>query len=139
MLRECQLKIDRQKVTLKLDIDRSTPSIHADFLEIEQIFTNLVANALYEMPEGGTLTLFLRSDEDNIYAGVSDTGPGIPKDNISRIFDPFFTTKEKGTGFGLSVVLRIIKSYGGKIKVENLTDSGARFLIELPLFPQSVH
>ncbi|WP_321371910.1 response regulator [uncultured Desulfuromusa sp.] len=139
VLRECQLKIDRQKVTLKLDIDRSTPSIHADFLEIEQIFTNLVANALYEMPEGGTLTLFLRSDEDNIYAGVSDTGPGIPKDNISRIFDPFFTTKEKGTGFGLSVVLRIIKSYGGKIKVENLPDSGAGFLIELPLFPQSVH
>jgi len=139
VLDETQLRIDRQGVALELNIDRKTPLIHADSLEIEQIFTNLIGNALYEMPDGGTLTLSLRSDAEKLYAMVSDSGSGIPNENITRIFDPFFTTKEKGTGFGLSVVLRIVQSCGGKIHVDSPLGSGARFLIELPLFPQSVH
>jgi len=139
VLGESQLRIDRQGVALDLNIDRTAPLIYADPLEIEQIFTNLIGNALYEIPDGGTLTLSLRSDAEKIYAMVSDSGSGIPNENITRIFDPFFTTKEKGTGFGLSVVLRIVQSCGGKIHVDSPLGSGACFLIELPLFPQSVH
>lgn len=139
VLRECQVQIEKQRVTLSLDIDRTTPHIQSDCLEIEQIFTNLISNALYEMADGGILSLSLRSDAEKMYAVVSDTGSGIPNENISRIFDPFFTTKQKGTGFGLSVVLRIVQSCGGKIHVESPPGSGASFLIELPLLPQSVH
>ncbi|SEA46901.1 response regulator receiver sensor signal transduction histidine kinase [Desulfuromusa kysingii] len=139
VLSECQLKIDKQKVVVELDVNQKLPEFYADFLEMEQIFTNLITNALYEMPDGGTLTISLQADAENIYARVSDTGSGIPDENIMRIFDPFFTTKKKGTGFGLSVVLRIVNSYGGKIHVENLPDSGVCFFIELPLFPQLVH
>ena len=139
VLRECQVQIEKQRVTLNLDIDRNTPHIQSDCLEIEQIFTNLISNALYEMAEGGTLSLSLRFDAEKMYAVVSDTGSGIPNENISRIFDPFFTTKQKGTGFGLSVVLRIVQSCGGKIHVESPPGAGASFLIELPLLPQSVH
>lgn len=139
VLRECQVQIEKQRVTLNLDIDRTTPHIQSDCLEMEQIFTNLISNALYEMAEGGTLSLSLRFDAEKMYAVVSDTGSGIPNENISRIFDPFFTTKQKGTGFGLSVVLRIVQSCGGKIHVESPPGSGASFLIELPLLPQSVH
>ena len=139
VLRECQVQIEKQGVTLNLDIDATTPHIQSDCLEIEQIFTNLISNALYEMANGGTLSLSLRSDAEKMYAVVSDTGSGIPHENISRIFDPFFTTKQKGTGFGLSVVLRIVQSCGGKIQVESPPGSGASFSIELPLVPPSVH
>ena len=139
VLRECQVQIEKQGVTLNLDIDATTPHIQSDCLEIEQIFTNLISNALYEMANGGTLSLSLRSDAETMYAVVSDTGSGIPHENISRIFDPFFTTKQKGTGFGLSVVLRIVQSCGGKIQVESPPGSGASFSIELPLVPPSVH
>jgi hypothetical protein len=64
---------------------------------------------------------------------VSDTGGGIPAENLAKIFDPFFTTKEKGTGFGLSVVLRIVKTYGGTIQVESQPGAGSRFTVCLPL------
>ncbi|MDX2480463.1 MAG: HAMP domain-containing sensor histidine kinase, partial [Desulfuromusa sp.] len=70
---------------------------------------------------------------------VKDTGTGISIQNLGKIFDPFFTTKEKGTGFGLSVALQVVKSCGGKIHVDSSPGAGACFSIELPLFPDSVH
>ena len=63
---------------------------------------------------------------------ISDTGRGIPKEHLSQIFDPFFTTKEKGTGFGLSVVLRIVRGYGGLIKAESEVGRGTTFIVKLP-------
>jgi len=126
-------RIDQQKISLNLDIDRSTPSLAADLLEIEQVFTNLIGNALFEMTTGGTLTVLLRHDVEKLQVTVADTGSGIAPENIEHIFDPFFTTKEKGTGFGLSVVMRIVNSLGGKIVVTSPPGSGACFLLELPL------
>jgi signal transduction histidine kinase len=67
---------------------------------------------------------------------VKDTGPGIPREEQGRIFDPFFTTKETGTGLGLSVVLRIVRNYGGRIEVESDGMSGTSFSVHLPLFEQ---
>jgi hypothetical protein len=64
---------------------------------------------------------------------ISDTGGGIPEGNLSKIFDPFFTTKARGTGFGLSVVLRIIKTYGGRITVDSVEGEGTTFHLRLPL------
>ncbi|MFK5926163.1 MAG: response regulator [Desulfuromusa sp.] len=139
ILDDYQIRINRQRIDLELNIDRNAPLIKADPLEIEQIFTNLIGNALYEMPRGGTLTILLQADVEKLSVKVADTGSGIPNENISRIFDPFFTTKEKGTGFGLSVVLRIVKGCGGKIHVDSFPGAGACFTIELPLFPDSVH
>ncbi|MCW8859202.1 MAG: response regulator [Deltaproteobacteria bacterium] len=131
--------IKAQQVELVLDLESPVPSIQADMLEMEQIFTNLISNALHEMPDGGRLEISLRSDAERLFVMISDSGPGIPQENIQRVFDPFFTTKEKGTGFGLSVVLRIINSCGGKIKVESTPGQGASFLLELPLLPESIH
>lgn len=131
--------LEAQKIELVLDIDQNAPFLQADPLEIEQIFTNLIGNALHEMPDGGCLGVSLISDAEKLQVKISDTGSGIPQENIQRIFDPFFTTREKGTGFGLSVVLRIVKNCGGKIWVENQSDRGACFFIELPLLPDSVH
>ncbi len=139
VLKNYQVQIDAQQVEVATSIDRNPPMIQADPVEIEQIFTNLIGNALFEMPAGGRLTITLRSDAEKLSVKVSDTGRGIPSENISRVFDPFFTTKEKGTGFGLSVVLRIVNGCGGKVKAESVAGEGASFLIEIPLLPASVH
>ena len=139
VLGDYQTRISKQQIELKLNINRKVPLIRFDALEVEKIFTNLIGNALYEMPEGGTLAIALQADVEKIIIMISDTGPGIPTENIPRIFDPFFTTKEKGTGFGLSVVLRVVNNLGGRITVDSPPDAGACFLIELPLLPGSVH
>jgi signal transduction histidine kinase len=131
--------LESQNIELILELDQNVPLFKAIPHEIEQIFTNLIGNALYEMPDGGSLGLILESDAEKIKIIISDTGSGIPQENIQRIFDPFFTTRKKGTGFGLSVVLRIVNSCGGKIWVETQPDKGARFFIELPLLPDSIH
>jgi len=126
-----QLRV--QGVTLVKDVSNSTPSILADSDELGQVFSNLFANALFEMSDGGVLTVSLCHDEKNVQIVVGDTGGGIPEEHLNMIFDPFFTTKERGTGFGLSVVLRIVKTYGGRIAVDSRSGEGTTFRISLPL------
>jgi signal transduction histidine kinase len=122
-----------QKVALQIELLKDTPSILADADELGQIFSNLFSNALFEMKQGGTLTVSLTHDDKDALVTVSDTGGGIPADHLNEIFDPFFTTKERGTGFGLSVVLRIVKTYAGRINVESEEGRGTTFQIWLPL------
>ncbi len=125
-------QINAQGVVLRTDLQEKTPSILADADELGQVFSNLFANALFEMKEGGTLSVTLESDDHDVLVTVSDTGGGIPEEHLNNIFDPFFTTKERGTGFGLSVVLRIVKTYAGRINV--ISDvRGTTFQIRLPL------
>lgn len=126
--------VDAQSVQLVLDLQDRIPQLEADPVEMEQIFTNLIGNALYEMPNGGRLQVSLSSDDEKITIKVADSGQGIPQENFQRIFDPFFTTRSKGTGFGLSVVLRIVNSCGGQIRVASAPGEGAEFTVELP-FP----
>ena len=85
------------------------------------------------MKQGGTLSVTLVHDDKDVVVTVSDTGGGILEDHLNEIFDPFFTTKERGTGFGLSVVLRIVKTYSGRINVESEPGKGTTFQIWLPL------
>ena len=121
-----------QDVALQTELGEKTPSILADADELGQIFSNLFANALFEMKAGGTLSVTLESDNKEALITVSDTGGGIPEEHLNNIFDPFFTTKDRGTGFGLSVVLRIVKTYAGRINVES-NSQGTSFQIWLPL------
>ena len=121
------------KIRLERDFARLPPPMQADATEIEQIFTNLFLNAIYEMADTGTLRVQLDHDEHNIYVRVADTGKGIQKEHMVNIFDPFFTTKNTGTGLGLSVVLRIVKNYKGTIAVEKTDHTGTTFLIRLPI------
>jgi len=126
-------QIEVKKVRVERLYHRIPPAIPADASEIEQIFTNLFLNALHEMPDNGTLGVELDHDDHEITIRVSDTGPGIPVENLPNIFDPFFTTKSSGTGMGLAVVLRIVKTYKGKIEVEKTGETGTTFRIRLPL------
>lgn len=120
-------------VTLNKNFATVPPPILADGKELEQVFNNILANALYEMQQGGTLDFELRHDDQAIHVTISDTGAGIPEEHLHHIFDPFYTTKSKGTGCGLSVVLRIVKTYGGRIWVESVPGQGTTFHVQLPL------
>jgi len=125
-------QIQAQNVKLTKVLQENTPSILADADELGQVFSNLFANALFEMKQGGSLSVTLECDDSEVLVTVSDTGDGIPEEHMNKIFDPFFTTKERGTGFGLSVVLRIVKTYSGRIQVKSEPGQGTIFQIWLP-------
>ena len=105
---------ERNEIDVHLDYRSIPPPIDADPTEMEHIFTNLFLNAIHEMPKKGRLMVQLDHDEREITVRIADTGKGIASDHLSSIFDPFFTTKRTGSGMGLAVVRRIIKTYRWK-------------------------
>ncbi|HEX9912010.1 MAG TPA: ATP-binding protein, partial [candidate division Zixibacteria bacterium] len=120
------------------DLDAELPKTLGDFHQLQQVFLNIVNNAFQAMMEKskqGSITVRTKRIEAIIFIEFTDTGPGIPKENLSRIFDPFFTTKEigKGTGLGLSISYGIIKEHGGNIYALSEPGKGATFVIELPI------
>jgi PAS domain S-box-containing protein len=120
----------RNDIKTHLDIEQ-LPVTKGDEVLLRQAFTNLIQNAVEAMPAGGDLAIE-SSTGDLLEITVSDTGPGVSEDMADKIFLPFFTTKDKGTGFGLSLVQKIIVSHGGSISVDS-SDKGATFRIKLPL------
>ncbi|NOR50678.1 MAG: GHKL domain-containing protein, partial [Desulfuromonadales bacterium] len=122
-----------QGVSLQKQLSSQVPSVLADADELGQVFSNLFSNALFEMKQGGTLSISMEHNNEDALVTISDTGEGIPEEHLNKIFDPFFTTKERGTGFGLSVVLRIVTTYSGRINVVSEPGRGTAFQIWLPL------
>jgi signal transduction histidine kinase len=118
------------------DYDRSLPKISAYPGELNQVWTNLIANAVDAMEGSGTLTVRTRTEGgDHLVVEVGDTGPGVPEDVRNRVFEPFFTTKEvgKGTGLGLDIAWRIVVGrHGGEIRLES-EPGNTRFQVILPL------
>ncbi|WP_457640006.1 two-component system sensor histidine kinase NtrB [Persephonella sp.] len=106
---------------------------YGDRNSLQQVFINLLINAVEAMEGKGKITITLTKDENSAIISIKDTGAGIPEDMLDEIFDPFFTTKEKGTGLGLSVVSRIIKDHNGKVEVYSREGEGTEFVIKLPL------
>ncbi len=114
---------------------RPLPPLLARRAEIDQVFVNLISNAVEAMGGDGRLTLATCMDSNVIEARIGDTGPGIPKAVIPKIFDPFFTTKDpgKGTGLGLSIAYKIVTKYGGTIRAESHEGEGTTFTVHFPL------
>jgi two-component system, NtrC family, sensor kinase len=106
--------------------------------ELQQVFTNLVANAADAMEAGGRLTVSVETDGGRARVAVADTGPGIPPERLEKIFQPFFSTKltRGGTGLGLSISYDIVRRHGGDLKASSRPGEGACFVVELPLQPQ---
>lgn len=111
------------------------PSVLVNPDQIQQVFLNLMLNAIDAMPEGGRLAIGMRQVENRVVMEFSDTGSGIDETVIDRIFDPFFTTKPvgRGTGLGLSICYGIIKEHKGSIRVSSRQGEGTTFTIELPV------
>jgi signal transduction histidine kinase len=106
--------------------------ILADSLLLEQAFINLFSNAIDAMNGKGSLNIAINKTAGSVNITISDTGKGIPPENIHKVFDPFFTTKEKGTGLGLAIVYSIIKKHKGEIEFKSEPDKGTTFMITLP-------
>jgi PAS domain S-box-containing protein len=117
------------------DFDPDLPEISADPTQIQQVFINIITNAIQAMPNGGRIVISTKKKEDKVEIKISDTGVGIPKEHLSKIFDPFFTTKEigRGTGLGLSICYGIIERHNGTISVESEVGKGTTVTVELPL------
>ncbi|MCB0308514.1 MAG: hypothetical protein KDD48_04010 [Bdellovibrionales bacterium] len=101
--------------------------------QLEQVFLNLLFNAVEALGEKGTISIDQQEKEGHIVVSIHDTGPGILEKDLHKIFDPFFTTKTSGTGLGLSVSYGIIKSHGGTLEVESNPAQGTTFKIKLPI------
>ncbi len=114
------------------DFDDEVPIIQADGRQMEQVFMNLVLNAIQVMNHKGRVTIATRTLGRQVVVTVSDTGPGIPPDKIAKIFEPFFTTRAQGTGLGLAIVKKIVEAHGGRIEASSPPGSGARFTATLP-------
>jgi len=129
-------KLKKGNITLIEDFDEKLPPVNAMIGELNQVWTNLIDNALDAMEINGKGTLTVKTEQDREFVQVSimDDGPGIPDDIKSRIFDPFFTTKEmgKGTGLGLEVVQRIVRQHNGSIKVSSVPGK-TEFVICFPI------
>ena len=111
------------------------PAVELDVSRIKQVFLNIINNAVYVMPNGGSLTIRTEAANGVVRVAFEDTGPGIAPEHRDRIFDPFFTTKPEvsGTGLGLSVSLGIVQSHGGTIEVQTEVGRGSTFTVALPL------
>jgi len=123
-------------VKIETKMQPGLPSIPASQTELQQVFLNLINNALDAMEKtGGALQISSRKEGEYVVIDVADDGPGIPQANLSRVFDPFFTTKPvgKGTGLGLSICYGIIKKMGGDIEVDSVVHERTCFTVRLPL------
>jgi len=123
-------------VTINTNFQSNLPLLEVSQSELQQVFLNLINNALDAMEKtGGKLEISSKLEGDYVVVGVADNGPGIAKANLSRIFNPFFTTKQvgKGTGLGLSICYGIIKKMGGEIEVRSTVDVGTTFYVRIPL------
>jgi signal transduction histidine kinase len=117
----------------ELDLIESLPPILVDPDQVGQVVQNLVINAIEAMPDGGTLTIRTWSTSDAVVASVSDTGIGIPPENLEKIFQPLFSTKTKGIGLGLAVSRRLIDANGGALSVESQVGKGSTFTAIFPI------
>ncbi len=134
VLKLSEYTINQKGVKLTKKLTGRLPDLMADSNKLEQVFLNLIINAIQAMDGGGKLKIRTWSDKGSCKVSVADTGKGIPHDIITRIFDPFFTTKEvgEGTGLGLTVSKAIIEQHKGSIAVET-SDKGTVFTVTLPV------
>jgi PAS domain S-box-containing protein len=127
------LKLDKAKVNVKRELQDGLPLSLAHPGRLEQVFHNLIGNAIDAMPEGGTLTVRTWSEGESLFAEVEDTGGGIPEDDLAKVQEPFYTSKRHGTGLGLSVVRSIAWEHGGKMTMQSQVGRGTTVRIELPV------
>ena len=128
---------DRDDITIKVDIEPSLPLIKCDAGKMQQVFMNLIQNAIEAMPVGGEINIkaFFNKEENKVEIEISDTGVGIPEEYLPHIFEPFYSSKENGQsiGIGLFVVYGVIEQIGGRITVDSQVGKGTTFRISLPV------
>lgn len=124
---------EAEKIQIRHRYDGNVPMVLASTFALQDVFLNLLLNAMQAMPSGGEIDIQYRVLDSQVQMLISDSGPGIRPDLLSRIFDPFFTTKQKGTGLGLAVVKQKLTEFGGDIEVMNLKPHGLLLTLSFPV------
>ncbi|MEI7833090.1 MAG: ATP-binding protein [bacterium] len=127
---ECQ----RNGIEIKVLYSEDLPNVMVLAGELYQAILNVIMNSVQAMANGGTLTIITERVQENIICRISDTGPGVPPENLSRIFEPLYTTKEGGHGLGLALTYQFIRSNGGEVRAESVPGSGLTINMILPAY-----
>lgn len=133
--------IKQEGIILSVKYASIEPHVRGDAEMLKQVFLNILLNSIQAMPDGGCISIetVVSRDPDvsgtgnNVEVRVSDTGVGIPRENLKKIFDPFFSTRERGSGLGLAIVHNIVHVHGGAIDVESRENEGTVFTLLFPL------
>ena len=120
-------------ITLQTEIPTELPVIEMDPERLTQALLNIMKNGIQAMRQGGTLRIETKLLKDAVEVMISDSGSGIPADQMEKIFNYYYTTKEKGVGLGLPIAHRIIEAHGGRLKIESRVGSGTKVTITLPV------
>ncbi len=137
LLERWRSRLVKLNIKYQIQVDKPVPNIEGDYRALEQVFTNLINNAIESMEAtGGMLSIKIRqviegNEQAHVEISVSDTGPGIPAELRDKIFEPFFTTKQHGTGLGLAIVKRIVTAHRGSITVNSIL-GGTNFVLQFP-------
>lgn len=125
-------QLEERRINVTLDIPAALPPVAIDKDQMEQVFFNIVKNALEAMHECGNLAIEISSDDSFVSAVFRDSGDGMTGEQLAHLFEPYRTTKEKGTGLGLMVSQRIVRDHGGTISAESKPGRGTAFTVRLP-------
>ena len=127
-------KIRDKNIMVKKNFCEDLPEVEVYIGELNQVWTNIIDNAIYAVSHNGEIKIETECDKKNVTVKITDNGTGIPKEILSRIFDPFFTTKKvgEGTGIGLDIVRNVINRHKGEIKVHSIPGK-TEFCINLPV------
>ena len=141
-LKNCLAALKQQfedrRITVTLDIPAALPNVALDVAQMEQVFFNLLKNALEAMSDGGTIDIAIDASDQDVTVTFRDNGMGMDADQLAHLFEPYRTTKEKGTGLGLMVSKRIVADHGGMIATESAPGEGTSFTVTLPRLERRV-
>jgi signal transduction histidine kinase len=139
VLRLLQHDLQINEVSVAIELENDIPEVHLDGTQLQQVFLNLVKNAIEAMSSGTPArSRFLRlttsfDGHSTVLLSVQDSGPGIPVEDRERIFDPFFTTKSGGTGLGLAICSIVVENHGGKLRLVKSDAGGSIFELAIPV------
>ena len=131
-------QFEDRRIQMRLALPSALPSVLIDRAQMEQVFFNLVKNAMEAMKDGGALDIAVAADDRDVRVFFRDNGSGMDAATLSRIFEPYHTTKEEGTGLGLMVCRRIVRAHGGEIDVESKPGAGTTFTVRIPRLEKRV-
>jgi signal transduction histidine kinase len=125
-------QFEDRRISVTLDIPGALPSVALDRNQMEQVFFNLLKNALEAMKDGGCISIAVDCDDNDVSVTVRDSGAGMSPEQLAHLFEPYRTTKSGGSGLGLMVTSRIVHDHGGTIAAESTPGEGSTFTVRLP-------
>ena len=137
-LEAMKAQFEDRRIETALNLPTALPTVLVDRAQMEQVFFNLIKNALEAMKDGGSLDIEVSSDDHDVRVAFSDNGSGMDAATLAHIFEPYQTSKEHGSGLGLMLSRRIVHAHGGEIDVESKPGAGTVFTVRIPRLEKRV-